>query len=169
VCSGVASCTGGLCYERLGTGWTTPHTTTGGFLNTYAFGQLITIPTTLTITALGVHNATSVGTFVMGLYTVSAGLPNTLLTQSAQYGLTAGDQEVPVSIRVVAGTYFVVAQASASSPSWTWGSGSPGTYFYSMIGAYSGALPSPMPLPMPGSQSGIAMSGYIDFYLVGYQ
>jgi hypothetical protein len=166
VCSLVA-CTGGYCVQRLGVGWTTQHAGTAGFSTSYAFGEPVTFSATFTITALGVHNATAVtGNIVMGLYTDSGGLPYTLLAETAVSGMYQGNEELPLSYRVAPGKYWVVAQSSVTPP---WGYGSPGTYFFSNVGAYSGTLPSPMPEPMPPTLSGTTNAGSIDFYLVGDQ
>jgi hypothetical protein len=135
----------------------------GGIANNsgnYIFGMAVSVPSPITVTALGVITNASGGTFVMGLYSDTSGVPGSLLAAATPASATNGVQEFPVTpVAIAAGTYWVTASADPVGIN-HWGYAATGSDWAAPY-TYTGTLPATAP-------SGTIYSyDSLNFYLVG--
>jgi hypothetical protein len=117
VCPSGTSCTNSKC-GTVEYGYPTEFSPCGGSFSgvssDYLFGESITIPATITVTALGLFgNNPAAGVHgVMALYGDSGGAPSGLKTDTSSTAIANGNNLIPVlsQVSVGPGTYWIFAE-----------------------------------------------------------
>ncbi len=127
VCPGGSMCSNSTCVSPGSTvkyGNVVPYAPcnpASTFLPDYLLGELITVPTDITVTALGVIASPAEPTNgvegIIALYTDAGGSPSARVAQTASTTIGPGDNLISVvsSVRVQAGSYWIVAEYTAAT------------------------------------------------------
>ena len=76
----------------------------------YLLGSFLTVPTDMTVTAMGLIGKSATGNVRMALYTDSSGAPDALVVETASTAVPVGVLEMPVtSVALPAGGYWIMA------------------------------------------------------------
>jgi hypothetical protein len=130
---------------------------TAGFL----LGQQVTIGSSITVTHLGVIGNAGGAQGILALYNQDGtGKPSTLVTKTAAANIVAGSNTIPVatSANVAAGTYWIMAEYSATSSICVDTSTSNQIYY---VSESFGTVPTTFPSPL--SEKSVD----INYYVVG--
>jgi hypothetical protein len=167
-CGAGQSCQSGTCSSALVRyGYTAPFSGGTSFNSSfganYLLGIQVNVPSTMTLTALGIVIATAGNHMTLALYTNTGtgGAPGTLLASTASVTAAAGANEIPVgNITLAPGTYWIMGEYD-----------SPGPYISddncgcNMIDYTSVTYPSvPSTFPAPTTYTG----GHFPYYVVGH-
>jgi hypothetical protein len=84
----------------------------GGYAANFLFGTKLTIPSPITVTALGAIATSGGPSAVLALYGDSGGAPGALVARTAPTALAGGVNELPVASKaaVPAGTYWIAGE-----------------------------------------------------------
>jgi hypothetical protein len=136
---------------------------TSGFGVNYLLGEVISIPSAMTLTALGSVVYTAGTHMILALYTNSGGAPGSLLASTASTTMVAGVMELPVAnVTLAAGSYWIMGEYDGTGPTYTDDFCNCNTIDYISI-----TYPS-VPSPFPASPSTYT-SGHFPYYVVGYE
>jgi hypothetical protein len=123
----------------------------------------VSVPVAITVTAVAAITVGSGGTFVMGLYANSGGVPaGAPIVASSPTNSVGAVQELPVPPTPIgANTYWVCASASAAGVD-HWGYTAANSDFAAGY-TYTGSMPNPMPAGT------VYPNDTVNFYVVGYE
>jgi hypothetical protein len=161
VCPAGVSCEGKLCIVRYG--YTAAFGSPSSFGANNLLGELISVPTNMTLTALGVvMNAANIHV-IMALYTNAGGAPGTVIASTASTTTVVGKMEMPVTnVGLAAGTYWIMGEYDTTVTATL----TDDFCNCNSIDYVSITYPSvPYSFPTPSTYT----SGHFPYYVVGYE